>query len=163
MVEYVGQPQYTLAPAFLCPFGWPTEPSYPIDVEASITNTDGGSSTKQSERSNPTSHLRKTWTYLFGSEESKADEEDINRIYLEALYLPDSYATPHQVFHQFISPLPKSFSLVWYDVNHMHLFLLFFHGPHKNHSILCYVPTTHPVTSSCPYRKIEDHQSRISS
>ncbi|KAH9811064.1 hypothetical protein DFH28DRAFT_474902 [Melampsora americana] len=100
MTELQTIPNYTLAPSFLCPFGWPSEPTYPIDVDPSITNTEGASSTNKSDSCTPTANLLQTWADIFGLNRPKEDESEseseLTRIYLEALYLPDSYSTNPQ-------------------------------------------------------------------
>lgn len=96
MTELQAVPNYSLAPAFLCPFGWPTDPTYPIDVDPSITNTEGASSTNKSDSCTPTANLLQTWADIFGLNQSDEDESEITRIYLEALYLPDSYSANTQ-------------------------------------------------------------------
>ncbi|EGG03427.1 uncharacterized protein MELLADRAFT_78558 [Melampsora larici-populina 98AG31] len=96
MTELQPIPNYSLAPAFLCPFGWPTDPTYPIDVDASITNTEGASSTNKSDSCTPTANLFQTWADIFELNHSDEDETELTRIYLEALYLPDSYSVNTQ-------------------------------------------------------------------
>ncbi|KAG0146561.1 hypothetical protein CROQUDRAFT_133055 [Cronartium quercuum f. sp. fusiforme G11] len=95
-LDNLRQQQYSLGPTFLCPFGWPTEPNYPIDLESSIINTDGTGSTQKSEPNLTTSNLNQAWDTIFGNSDSLSDEEQVNRTYLEVLYLPESYSKSNQ-------------------------------------------------------------------
>ncbi|OAV87949.1 hypothetical protein PTTG_01958 [Puccinia triticina 1-1 BBBD Race 1] len=93
--------EYTLRPSFDCPFGWPAQPSYPIDpvepTSAASSSRPPGSSPARAARKEP-SDLLQTWDPIFSCRPSDHDEPidqlaaQLNRLYLEAVYLPEPSA-----------------------------------------------------------------------
>ncbi|PLW16823.1 hypothetical protein PCASD_14997 [Puccinia coronata f. sp. avenae] len=87
--------EYTLGPSFECPFGWPAEPSYPIDPTPPTQEI-------TTQKKQPSADLIHAWTQIFSS--SSPDDWQhanldlpidhlavlLNKIYLEALYLPET-------------------------------------------------------------------------
>lgn len=83
--------EYTLDPSFHCPFGWPTEPNYPID--------NNNHSSPIHHKNQPLWHV---WNNIFQNNLSQQDfaldpppsfdllAAHLNRLYLEALYLPEA-------------------------------------------------------------------------
>ncbi|KAH9458680.1 hypothetical protein MJO29_005774 [Puccinia striiformis f. sp. tritici] len=110
--------EYTLRPSFDCPFGWPTQPNYPIDSNTtpSITTKE---TTKQSDG------VLDTWNSLFPStssdEQSLHQEEPdldqlatlLTKLYLESVYLPQpiSPSTKESSLERFVARLRKTSSL----------------------------------------------------
>ncbi|KAA1072247.1 hypothetical protein PGT21_031025 [Puccinia graminis f. sp. tritici] len=93
--------EYSLGPSFDCPFGWPAEPSYPIDPINQTTATaiphHLASSPERPSRKTP-SDLLQTWDSIFSCRSTDHDEPIdqlatlLNRLYLEAVYLPETSA-----------------------------------------------------------------------
>ncbi|POW00452.1 hypothetical protein PSHT_13003, partial [Puccinia striiformis] len=110
--------EYTLRPSFDCPFGWPTQPNYPIDSNTtpSITTKE---TTKQSDG------VLDTWNSLFpptSSDEQSLHQEDLDldqlatlltKLYLESVYLPQpiSPSTKESSLERFVTRLRKTSSL----------------------------------------------------
>ncbi|MBW0535896.1 hypothetical protein O181_075611 [Austropuccinia psidii MF-1] len=89
--------QFSLEPAFLCPFGWPTQPTYAIDLEPShqssslLPNSLACPSTSSSI-STQFSSLLHEWNDLFGAQSDLTEQDfvhfELNQLYLECIYLP---------------------------------------------------------------------------